>query len=168
MLKTERRFILRDGREVIIRPIGENDGPLILKLFGSLSPRTKYLRFLRHLRSLPEDMLYRFTHVDYPREFALAATAAGPCASIVAVARYGRTETDAADLAVTVLDSWQSAGLGSYMLESIISIGRQNGIARYSSMIDPGNFVIKHILAKLGYTVDYRLKDGAWYVEIQM
>jgi acetyltransferase len=112
-------------------------------------------------------MLYRFTHLKYPREFALAAVAAGPSAEgIVAVARYGQTETETADLAITVLDSWQSAGLGSFLLGSIIAIGRQNGITRFSSMIDPGNSVIKHILAKLGYTVSYRLKDDAWYVEI--
>lgn len=112
-------------------------------------------------------MLYRFTHLDYPREFALAAVAASQRAEgIVAVARYGQTETEIADLAVTVLDSWQSGGLGSFLLGSIISIGRQNGITRYSSLIDPGNFVIKHILSKLGYSVNYYLKDDAWYVEI--
>ncbi len=158
---------MKDGREALIRQLGEADGPLLLELFGDLSPRTRYLRFLRQLRSLPEDMLYRFTHLDYPREFALAAvTEERGKESIVAVARYGQAETDIADLAVTVLDSWQSAGLGSFMLETIIDIGRQNGITRYSSMIDPGNSVIKHILVKLGYTVTYHLKDNAWYVEI--
>jgi hypothetical protein len=33
-------------------------------------------------------------------------------------------------------------------------------------MIDSGNYVIKHILAELGYSVNYYLKDDAWYVEI--
>jgi acetyltransferase len=158
---------MKDGRKVIIRPLEKTDGPLLLELFGGLSPRTKYFRFLRQLRSLPEDMLYRFTHLDYPRECALAAVPEEQgIERIVAVARYGLAETETADLAITVLDSWQSAGLGSFLLKSIIAIGRQNGITHYSSMIDPGNFVIKYILLKLGYAVTYHLKDNAWYVEI--
>jgi acetyltransferase len=69
----ERRFKLRNGKDVFVRPILRTDGPLLLDLFHKISQESLHLRFLRRLHDLPEDMLHRFTSVNYDSEFALVA-----------------------------------------------------------------------------------------------
>ncbi len=80
---------LRDGTEVFLRPVKETDGPLLLELFKGLSPSSVRLRFLSPLHGLPEELVYRFTRVDYKKSFGLVAlTDTGDTGPIIGVARY--------------------------------------------------------------------------------
>src|SRR5262245_64846952 len=67
------RARLRDGSEIVIRPIGPEDAEREQAFVRALSPQSRYFRFMSGLRELPADMLYRFTHTDFERELALVA-----------------------------------------------------------------------------------------------
>ncbi|HOS38419.1 MAG TPA: GNAT family N-acetyltransferase [Spirochaetota bacterium] len=165
----EFRLTLGDGRAVFVRPIAPNDAPLLVDLFNRLSPQSIYLRFLSRLSGLPADMLHHFTHVDYDREFALAAVVAETGGdAVVAVSRYSHDPASGiADLAVAVRDDWQHHGLGREMLARIVAIGREHGYDRYGSMMDPDNTAIRALLHELGYRVKYTPRDGYFDVEIR-
>ncbi len=162
------RLTLKNGKEVFLRPILQTDGPLIIDLFSKLSPQSIYLRFLRHLHSLPEEMLYHFTHIDPEKEFALAAAIKEDGKEIIiAVGRYAYDPgEDITDLAVAVRDDWQHVGLGKPLLATIINIGRSHGISHFVSMMDPQNRIIKQIISELGCEVKYYPRDGHLQVEI--
>lgn len=164
----ESRLTLKNEREIFLRPIRETDGPLIVDLFNKLSAHSIYLRFLRRLESLPEDLLYQFTHINYDSEFALAGIIEEDNQdAIIAIARYAYTPHDQiTDLAVAVRDDWQHFGLGKSLLKKIIEIGKEHGIYRFGGMIDPQNKIIRRILLELGYQVNYTLKNGFYQVEI--
>jgi len=159
---------LKDGRKIFIRPILPTDGPLLVDLFNKLSPQTIYLRFLSNLHSLPEEWVYRFTHVDYKKDFALLAIVPEEGKeSVIAVGRYALNDhTGKTDLAVAVRDDWQRLGLGKLLLAKIVDIGRANGIFQFESLIAPHNEVIKSLLADLGYRVTYSLQSGFFVVDI--
>jgi RimJ/RimL family protein N-acetyltransferase len=164
----ESRHTLKNGSSVFLRPIKPSDSPLILSLFDKLSDNARYLRFLRHMEELPQDMLYRFTHVDYMSEFALVAVLQENGGdAIAAVSRYAYGGGgEPADLAEVVRDDMQNVGLGALMLKKIVEIGREHGIDRFTSMMDSQNKAMKHILAKLGYRVSYSVKNGVYLVDI--
>jgi len=166
----ESRLTLKNGREIFVRPIMQTDEHLIVNLFERLSPHSIYMRFLRGLPALPEDMLYRFTHINYTSEFALAGIIKEDGKdAIIAVARYAYTPHDnITDLAVAVRDDWQHFGLGKSLLKKIVEIGKEHGIYRFGGMIDPQNKLIMQILLELGYNVKYSLKSGFFQVEIQV
>ncbi len=159
---------LKDGRTVFVRPVLPADGPLLVDLFDRISPQTRYLRFLRHLDTLPDDVLYHFTHVDYATEFALVALIdEDGTDAVIGVARYALAPPeDAADLGVTVRDDWQHQGLGKSLLAKVVAIGTEHGMFRFKSMIDPQNSVIRQILLELGYEVKYSLRNGYLEAEI--
>ena len=48
----------------------------------------------------------------------------------------------------------------------MFSIGKEHGVTRFSSIIDPENRVMKHLLLKLGYTVKYSYVKGYTQVDI--
>lgn len=164
----EDRMTLGDGREVMIRPILPSDGGLLVDMFNRISPRTVHLRFLRNLDALPEAMVHQFTHIDYKTDFALVAVSEeGGREVIIAVARYAYdAREDVTDLALAVRDDWQNLGLGKSLLKRIITAGRKRGVSRFSSMMDPGNTRMEHILLDLGYEVHYSARSGFYAVEI--
>jgi len=161
---------LDSGKEVFLRPILPSDDLLLLDLFDKLSPESLYLRFLRPLNNLPDDLLFELTHIDYHDNFALAAVIReGGREAIIAVARYGYDpEEHVTDTAIVVRDDWQRQGLGRQLLHKIYDIGREHGISRFVSIIAPSNSGIREILKKLGYTVKYTYPNGSTQVEIQV
>jgi len=72
------RAWLRDGSEIVIRPIGPEDAASEQAFTQALSAESRYFRFMSTLRELPADMLHRFTHPDFDREVALIALAGAP------------------------------------------------------------------------------------------
>ena len=144
----EDRLILKNGKSVFIRPLRETDEPLILDLFDKLDLDSIYLRFLTYLKSLPEDLLFQLTHIDYSNKFAIVAvTNEDNKDAIIAVARYFYdSEKKTTDFAIVVRDDWQNCGLGKTLLLKLFAIGKEHGITRFVSIIDPENHIMKHIL----------------------
>ncbi|ABK17127.1 GNAT family N-acetyltransferase [Syntrophobacter fumaroxidans] len=164
----ESRLTLKNGRQVLLRPIRHTDGPLLVDLFNKISPDSIYFRFLRPLQSLPEAMVHRFTHVDYRTEFALvAAVEEDGKDAVIAVGRYGYNPDDEhTDFAIAVRDDWQRLGLGRALLRRVLEIGSEHGIRRFWSLIDVRNENMRRMLAELGYEVRYSLRDGLFHTEI--
>lgn len=164
----ESRLTLKNGQKVFLRPILPADESLILDLFHKLSSDSLYLRFLRPLGSLPEDLLFRLTHIDYHKNFALVAVVAEDGRdAIIAVARFGYDpEEKVTDFAIVIRDDWQRQGLGKFMLRKLYEIGKIHGVSRFVSIIDPTNRGIKQILRRLGYTVKYSYPSGSTQVEV--
>lgn len=166
----ESRLSLKDGKEVFIRPVMSTDGPLLIDLFNRMTPQSIYLRFLWRLPALPEDMIQRFTHVDYKTEFALVAVVEEEGGkAVIAVARYSfERDENTTDLAVAVRDDWQGRGLGKPLLAKLVEIGKEQGVSRFSSMMDPENNAIRKILCGLGYDVRLSRRSGYLQVEIDV
>ncbi|QTA80979.1 GNAT domain-containing protein [Desulfonema limicola] len=159
---------LKNGKEVFLRPIMETDGNLIIDLFNKMSPQSIYLRFLRNLDALTENMISHFTHVDYNKEFALAAVVK-ECGkdAVIAVGRYGYDpDENTTDLAVAVRDDWQNAGLGKPLLMKVVNIAKEHGISHFTGMMDPQNMIIRKVLQELGFKVQYSSKSGFFQVNI--
>ena len=120
---------MKDGAEVIIRPIRPEDEPLMVKFHETLSERSVYLRYF-HLMKLSQrtahERLTRICFIDYDREMALVAEREWEAAEreVLAVGRlsklHGRNE---AELAAVAIDEAQHKGLGTELYRSADSVG---------------------------------------------
>ena len=164
----ETSFQLKDGRVVFLRPILQTDEYLIVDLLNKLSPDAVYLRFLRPVHTLPEELLHHLTHINYTTNFALvAAIKEDGRPALIAVARYGYDPDErVTDFAIVVRDDWQHSGLGKFMLGGLFAIGREHGVTRFVSIIDSANRAMKQVLRELGCTVKYSYKGSATQVEV--
>ena len=160
---------LRNGRKVFLRPVKETDGPLLVELFEKMSPSSVHLRFLSPLHHLPDQLVYRFTHLDYVKDFGLVALINEDSGPIIGVARYAYDpQTDMPEFAVAVRDDWQGNGLGSIFLTRVIKVGRENGYSRFSALVDPQNRTMMNIFKRSGYGIKtIRMEQGAYFIEIQ-
>lgn len=159
---------LKNGEEIFLRPIMDSDRQLLIDLFNRMSPQSVYLRFLRRLDILPENIINRLMTIDYHSNFALVAIVKEDGEdAIVSVGRYGYDpDEDSTDLAVAVRDDRQHAGLGKIMLSKVVNIAKNHGITNFTGMMDPQNNIIQKLLLKLAYKVKYSTESGFYRVEI--
>jgi acetyltransferase len=126
---------LRDGRHVLIRPIGPADLDALKRFFLGLSPATTRLRFHASIKEVPERLLHEFTKPDQREHVGFIAEADGRAEGeaplLVAEARFVRCpDSDAAEFALVVADGWRRVGLGSSLTRTLLHQARLNGVRR--------------------------------------
>jgi acetyltransferase len=162
---------LRDGTEIIIRPIRPDDEPLLAKLHETLSAHTVYLRYLHAMKlsqRVAHDRLSRLCFIDYAREMALVAEYHNQNErSIIAVGRLIklRAQNDA-EFAILITDRYQRLGLGTELLRRLIQVGRDEHIGRIVAYIHPENAGMQLTCKKLGFTLRPLLGEGVVAAEI--
>jgi acetyltransferase len=149
------RTRLRDGTEIVIRPIGPGDAEREQAFVRSLSPESRYFRFMSALRELPADMLYRFTHPDFRHELALVALIGeGEDARQIGVARcVGEAGRTSAEFAVVVADDWQNRGVGSRLLCELMRAAHAVGLTQIWGDILATNHRMLGLMASLGFEI---------------
>ena len=160
---------LRDGSEVLIRPIEPGDAQKLLSGFRALSPDSRYRRFLAPTSTLDSRWLKYLTDVDHHDHEALIAEASGS-GEPVGVARFIRTAANSAvaEVAVTVVDHWQGKGVASALLTLLSSRAREEGITRYRATCLAENRVMLGLLRDLGDEHSAHTEAGVVEIEIDL
>jgi RimJ/RimL family protein N-acetyltransferase len=148
---------LRDGSQVVIRPVVRSDAALLADGFGRLSDQSRRMRFLRPKDQLTPSELRYFTDVDHRDHEALGALDHGDGRG-VGIARYIRQADDpaAAEIAVTVIDDWQGRGLGSELLARLADRACQEGIRKFVALVATDNTAMTGLLENVSADVVHR------------
>jgi GNAT superfamily N-acetyltransferase len=119
--------------------------------FGRLSAESRQARFLIRKDELTDAEVRYFTDVDHHDHEAIVALSAADGRG-VGVARFVRAVDDdqAAEVAVTVVDDWQRRGLGAVLLRQLLERALQEGIRRFTALIDDSNTAMRGLLRSLG------------------
>lgn len=152
----EKHAVTSSGLPVFIRPIKPEDAPLLVDLFHVLSPTSIYFRFFSPLKELSEDMLARFTQVDYDREIGMVAVEAQDTGweKLLGVARViSDPEGKKAEFAVLVGDPWQGKGIGALLLENCLHIAKERGIETVWGTVLQENTHMLALGRKLGFKI---------------
>ncbi len=111
--KYELLWTLRDGREVLFRPIKPEDEPLWLEMFQNFSEESIRYRFFQMLKDTPHEVRVRYCNIDYDREIAIVAelTEEGR-RKILGVSRLSiEPDGKSGEMAFIIGDKWQGLGL---------------------------------------------------------
>jgi RimJ/RimL family protein N-acetyltransferase len=161
-------LLLQDGTQIGFRPIHPTDVPSMRDLFTQLSRQAKYYRFMRAVDQVPLKQIQDFVFVDHRSDVAIVGTlpeAHGE--DIVAVGRYYLDpSTNRAEVAFVVRDQWQGRGIGTFMLQYLISIARRNGIGGFTAEVLSENRAMQTVLNRCGHKVKSRLAEGVYSFEI--
>jgi GNAT superfamily N-acetyltransferase len=150
-----------------VRPIRPDDIGELRAGFSRLSAETVYRRFHAHLGSLSDEACRYLTHVDYVDHLALVALAPED-ASGVAVARYYRPEdSDLAEAAVVVTDSWQGRGIGPALLQQLVDAARERGIAGFEAFVQTDNRKLLTMLDQMGFETEQRVENNVLHLEMR-
>ncbi|MCW2650187.1 MAG: protein lysine acetyltransferase [Mycobacterium sp.] len=124
---------VRDGTELMLRPVLPGDSERVAHGHVRFSPETLYRRFLS-VRAPTEALLRYLFEVDYVDHFVWVVT---DCAdgSVVADGRFVRDADDPslAEIAFTVADAYQGRGIGVLLLAALAVAARVDGVERFQA-----------------------------------
>ncbi len=150
-----RKATIRNGQEIIMRPIRPEDEPLEMQMIEYLSKQTLYLRFFGQVPKISHEWLSRFTHIDYDREMAIIAELEedGEKKMIGVVRIIQDPFGETAEYAILVADPWQGQGLGGLLTDFILEIARDKGLQRIYATLLASNDRMLNLFKRRGFRV---------------
>ncbi|MBK6469373.1 MAG: GNAT family N-acetyltransferase [Betaproteobacteria bacterium] len=140
-VEDEKTVVLKDGRDVLLRPAASGDAAGVRDLFHGLSDRDVYTRFFRKVRGLSDRDVQRLCNLNFENEVAFVACE-GPreSAQIVAHACYFvDPSTNLAETAFMVHPAWQGSGLGGALQRHMAAHAQQRGVRGFVAEILASN-----------------------------
>jgi GNAT superfamily N-acetyltransferase len=160
---------LLDGTRITYRPIKPEDAGALQRFHRRLSDRSVRLRFFGAKPELSDRKAGYFTHVDGVNRFALVALDPARAGEIIAVASFDREgETDRAEYAAAVIDSWQGRGLGLALTRALIEVALLRNVRTFTGLVLPENARMLNLLRDLKLPERLRYEDGVELVEIEL
>jgi GNAT superfamily N-acetyltransferase len=157
-----------ENKAVLFRPVKPTDEEMMKELFYSFSERTIYQRFMAPKKRLPQDELKKFVNIDYSNRMAIGAfiKEADRC-RMVGLAGYDLDRTtNTAEISLVVLDEWQNRGIGTFMMEKLIDVGRDRGITAFTAEVMVDNATMRDILYRSGLEVKTTLVDDVYMMRM--
>ena len=169
--KYEKKIEIEGLPPALMRPIRVTDEAMMSRLFYNLSDTTVYRRWHHALKQLSHRDILRLLEVDYTKNMAavIEAEPDGEEATIVGVGRYHTDPaTNYAETAFVILDDWQGHGLGTMLLQHLIQIARENGIAGFTADVLAENRGMRHVFHKSGLEIQSQLNGGVYSLAMDL
>jgi RimJ/RimL family protein N-acetyltransferase len=164
-----RNLTLPNGVVIPVRCIRPEDAPALQRLYDRLSERSIVLRFFGSMKELSDQKAKYFAHVDGINRFALVALDPNEHNELIAVVRFDReADTDKAEYAALVEDSWQGHGLGLGLTRQLIHEARARGIHHLYGLVMSENRRMLKLLRSLDLPERERREGGIKRVEVKL
>jgi RimJ/RimL family protein N-acetyltransferase len=163
------RVRLRDGTEVIVRPVRPDDRDLFAEGFERLGEESRYRRFMAYKKKLSDRELDFFTRLDHKRHEAIGAI--DPATGVgIGVARMHVSDDDptVAEAAVTVVDDWQGRGVGTLLLDRLTQRARELGVHRFVATLLTTNRAMLKLFEHLGCVRAHRDSLDVMSIDVEL
>jgi len=160
---------LRDGTEVLLRPIRPEDEPLEHEMLTTLSEETLRGRFFQVIKNITHEMLIRYCNIDYDREMAIVGEVReAEKRRIIGIGRLIiEPDFKKGEFAVVVHDDYQRKGLGYKLVDMVIGIAHEKGLEKMYGIVLTDNRAMLRICQELGFRLR-DLSDGTTWVELAL
>ena len=157
----ETQWKLKNGQEVLLRPIKPEDEPMWLEMFQSFSEESIRYRFFQLLKDTPHEVRVRYCNIDYDREIAIVAELSEENhRRILGVGRLSiEPDGKSGELAFIIGDQWQGLGLGTKVVDYVLEIAKEMGVETVYAIMLPDNRRALNLTKKMGFKLEY-LDDG--------
>jgi acetyltransferase len=147
---------LKDGTEILLRPVRPEDEPLVAHFYQNVSEISFYRRYF-HLMKLQSiishERLSRNCFIDYDREISILALSAQE--EVLAIGHLTKSEQDNREgrFGLLVADRQQGRGIGQKLLIHLLTIAQKEGMTRIGGEILRENLPMQSLCRKLGFSV---------------
>lgn len=153
--------LLTDGTTVEIRAARPEDFAAVRELHAKMSPDNLYLRFFSLSPVAAEQEGRRICREPGPDHAALLAVLHGEVVGCGAYELAG-DGSGSAEVAMTVADDMHNRGIGTLLLEHLISLARGQGIRTFAAETLSENTLMLQVFANAGLRARRTLEDGVY------
>ncbi len=144
---------LKDGTEITLRPIAPEDEVAITEFHKELSTesvRQNYFDFMTLDARTSHDRLIEICNIDYDQDMRLVAqNSHGEIVGVISLMRFaGSCE---GDMRLIIVDKMHRKGLGTLLLENLITIAKKEGFSAITGATLPENTGLLALTNKLGF-----------------
>jgi acyl-CoA synthetase (NDP forming)/RimJ/RimL family protein N-acetyltransferase len=157
-LTTPAYALLIDGSTVEIRSAGPGDTEAVRAMHAALSPRNAYLRFFNLSSLNAEREARRVCREPGPDHAALLAWLGGELAGVASYEPAHRPGT--AEIALAIPDHLHGRGIGTLLLEHLVSIARRRKLHAFTAVTLAENAAMLAVFAAAGLPVQRRRADS--------
>ncbi len=146
---------LKNGAQVLLRPIKPEDERRFNEFLKSLSAETMRFRFFEIIKEVSHETLTRYCNLDYDREIAIVTEFQDVKKPIIGAVRLiiepgGKS----GEFAVLVGDKWQGLGLGSMLMDLLAVIGKDMRVDKIYGYVSANNYKMLELCKKKGFEVE--------------
>jgi acyl-CoA synthetase (NDP forming)/GNAT superfamily N-acetyltransferase len=153
--------LLTDGTTIEIRPARPEDLDAVREMYLKMSPDNLYLRFFSMGTAAAEQDAGRICREPAPGRAALLAVRDGEVAGCGSYELLG-ADSVSAEVAMAVADDMHNRGVGTLLLEHLISLARGRGVRSFIAETLSENALMLQVFADSGLAVHRALADGAY------
>jgi acetyltransferase len=152
---------LKDGTEVLLRPIKPEDEPLWHELLAGCSTQTLWFRFSYLFKQSTHEMATRYCFIDYDRELGIVAEVEenGQRKLAGATRLVADMDHDSAEYAVLVVDRWHGRGLGGLLTDYCLEVAKRWGVKHVVAETSKDNSRMLAVFRNRGFELDYEKEE---------
>jgi acyl-CoA hydrolase/RimJ/RimL family protein N-acetyltransferase len=160
---------LANGKTVDFRPLLPSDEFESRHFYYSLQEDSIYYRFFNKRKIFSRDMLQKqWAQVDYRRNMTIIGLMQlGKRKQIVAIGSYAEADSDSAEVAFLVKEKLHRMGIGSYLLEILETIAKENNYKQFIATVLAENRKMINVFQKR-YPHAKFLRTGGGEIEVEM
>ena len=153
--------LLTDGTTIEIRPARPTDFAVVRDMHAKISPDNLYLRFFSVSPVVAEQEARRVCREPGPDHAALLAVLDG---EVVGCGTYEQAGAGSrsAEVAFTVADDLHRHGIGTLLLEHLVSLARGRGFRAFTAETLNENTAMLRVFADAGLPAQRSLVDGVY------
>lgn len=149
----ERETMLKDGREVLMRPIRPEDEALYPDFFTEVTPEDLRLRFFAPIKDFTHAFLAKLTQLDYERAIAFAAIEKASGKLLGAVRLHADPDHISGEYAILLRSNLKGQGLGWKLMKLMIEWAKADGLKVVKGEILRENRTMISMCEALGFSV---------------
>ncbi len=150
------RQVLWRGEQLLVRPVRKDDTAGYVAAAKYCSIEDISFRLLRGIREVSQQLIARFTEIDY--EQTMAFVAEGMKGDILACTRLVRDACNkSAEYAIIVRSDLQRQGLGTLMQTLLLDYAAGLGLDEVWGLIDTENRKALSLMNRLGFTRSFHI-----------
>jgi GNAT superfamily N-acetyltransferase len=137
--------------------------------FYSLQEKTIYFRFFYKMRNFTHEVVQKqWASLDYRQNISIIGlTQKGGHKEIIAIGSYAKEDEHRAEVAFVVREDYQGMGVGSYLLDLLERIAKQNGYCAFAATVLRENANMLRVFKKRYPNAKIKFSAGS-EVQVQM
>ncbi|MHA1273186.1 MAG: GNAT family N-acetyltransferase [Promethearchaeota archaeon] len=160
--KYEKKITLKNGKEILVRPVKPTDERMLQELYYSLDEKDRYYRFFTPVHDFRHKKVQSQVNIDYLTDMILVCEYNDNGEKkIIAIGGFFKTANPSvAELAFVTHKDWRGLGIVKFLLHYLVDIARELKYRAFSGSILLENRPMLHIINQSGYPMTFKNIEG--------